>query len=522
MHSPAGRHPAAFAVRVWLAALVALLVLPPSAGAGTVFLLDGRGWGHGVGLGQWGAEGYARHGDAYERILAHYYPGTALSLVQPRAVRVLLERGRPSVRLGSAAPFLVVDARGSKVHLPARAVVVGRRFMQRHPLLRQPLRFEPGVSPLLVDRTAYRGDVVVKRRGDGLMAVNVLPLDRYLRGVVPWEAPKGWHVATYEAQAVAARSYTLATLHPREDFDLFPDQRSQMYGGVPAERPETNLAIGATAGRVLTYHGRIITAYYFSSSGGRTSAIQDAWPGMSPEPYLVSVPDPYDYISPHHVWPTRELTAAQVGSVLHVRGVRDARVVVNSSRRAQSVRVLGATGWRSFPAAVVIDRFKLGSNDFDLSALTLDAPAKPALFGTHLHVTGWVRGLGKARVQELTAAGWQTVAHVHATPAGRFALSLRASRSVDLRLAYNGVAGDTVPFSVEPRVSLSADGTSLHVRVAPRLPLRVERLTRNAWRPVARANGVFDRSLRPGSYRIAVGGGAGYTATVSAPVGLHR
>ena len=118
------------------------------------------------------------------------------------------------------------------------------------------------------------------------MAVNVLPLDRYLRGVVPWEVPVGWHAATYEAQAVAARSYTLATLKPGEDFDLYPDDRSQMYGGIRAERTETNLAVGATAGQVLVWEDAIIPAYYFSSSGGRTSSVHDAWPKMQQVPYL--------------------------------------------------------------------------------------------------------------------------------------------------------------------------------------------------------------------------------------------
>lgn len=521
MHLPAGRPPAAFVLRVCVAALIVAAALPAVASAGTVFLLDGRGWGHGVGLSQWGAEGYARHGYAYPRILAHYYPQTTLTKVHPRPVRVLLVRGKTSIRVGSTSPFLLVDERGSKVHLRSGSVVVGRPFLRAHPHLKQPLRFEPGAQPLQVDRLPYRGDVVVKRRSGGLMAVNVLPLDRYLRGVVPWEAPTGWHVATYEAQAVAARSYTLATLHPGQDFDLYPDQRSQMYGGIRAERPETNLAIGATAGQVLAYDGRIITAYYFSSSGGRTSAVQDAWPGMAPEPYLVSVPDPYDYISPHHVWPTRVLSAADVGRTLGVADVRDVRVVLNSSERAESVRVLGANGWRAFPASIVIDKFDLGSNDFDLSALTLDSATAPTPFGSRFHVSGWVRGLGKARLQELTASGWETVAHVRAAPSGRFALGLHATHTVELRLAYNGVAGDAVSFSVQPRVLLRAEGTKLRVSVAPRLPLQVERLTRAEWRPVARANGMFERTLRPGSYRVSVVGDGGYAATISAPVGLH-
>ena len=300
-------------MRVWIAVAAAALAIPAVASAGTVFLLDGRGWGHGVGMSQWGAEGYARHGFDYRRILAHYYPETHIGIAQPREVRVLLVQSKPSVRIGSTAPFLVVDARGRKLHLPARAVVVDKRFMLEHIHLAQPLRFVAGAQPLEVDLAAYRGDVVVKAKPDGLMAVNVLPLDRYLRGVVPWEAPKGWHEQTYEAQAVAARSYTLATLQPGEDFDLYPDARSQMYGGVAAERTETNLAIGATAGQVLVWRDRIVPGYYFSSSGGRTSSVHDAWPNAHQVPYLVSVGDPYDYISPHHVWPTQVLVRGEGG-----------------------------------------------------------------------------------------------------------------------------------------------------------------------------------------------------------------
>ena len=224
-------------MRVGFAVILAALAVPAVAPAGTVFLLDGRGWGHGVGMSQWGAEGYARHGFGYRQILAHYYPQTTIEAGNPRPVRVLLSRGRDAVRIGSAAPFVVLDARGHKLHLPARSVVINRKFTLRHKKLRPPLRFQPGAQPLQVDFAAYRGDVVVKRKPAGLMVVNLLPLDRYLRGVVPWEVPKGWHEATYEAQAVAARSYTLATLKPGEDFDLYSDTRSQMYGGVSAERP---------------------------------------------------------------------------------------------------------------------------------------------------------------------------------------------------------------------------------------------------------------------------------------------
>jgi stage II sporulation protein D len=508
-------------VRATIALLVAALVVPTAASAGTVFLLDGRGWGHGVGMSQWGAEGYARRGYDYERILAHYYRQTHIAIEQPRLVRILLAGGEQSVRVGSSAPFLVVDARGRKLHLPARAVVVDKRFMLHHLRLASPLQFEPGAQPLQVNLVGYRGDVVVKSKPDGLMSINLLPLDRYLRGVVPREVPTGWHFETYEAQAVAARSFALATMHVGEDFDAFPDQRSQEYGGIPAERPETNRAIGATAGQVLVWRDRVIPAYYFSSSGGRTSSVHDAWPHAQQVPYLVSVNDPYDYISPHHVWPTQVLSATRVASALGVSGVRDAEVLQNSSGRARAVRVLTDHGWRIFTGDAIREKFHLGSMDFQLRAMSLDEP-KRALFGSTVHLTGFVRGLGHARLQQQTIAGWRTISHLRVAPDGRFVALMRAAESTELRLAYNGLAGNPVGLQVSPRVLVKADGARLHAVVRPALRLQVQRLSHSRWRAVATSHGVFDRAMKPGSYRIAVESAKGYMARISHAIALHR
>jgi stage II sporulation protein D len=508
-------------VVVRVAALLACLALPASASAGTVFLLDGRGWGHGVGMSQWGAEGYARHGWDYRRILAHYYPTTRLEAWSPKPVRVLLGAHRDAVRVGSSAPFVVVDARGRKLHLPARSVVLDRRLVLRKKRLVPPLRFRPGAQPLTWDLRGYRGDLVVRRRPGGLIVVNELPLDRYLRGVVPWEAPKGWHTATYEAQAVAARTYALATLHPRADYDLLPSTADQMFGGIGAERPETNLAIGATAGQVLTWGGHLASTFYFSSSGGKTSSVHDAWPRSSQVPYLVSVADPYDYIAPHHVWPTKILTAGAIARTLGVSGVRDVVVVHNTSGRAAAVRVLTGRGWRPFRAQVVRKKFGLGSTDFELHALTLDEPSGRALFGESVALRGWVRGLGRARLQKWSDGAWHVAARLHPRADGHFTVTVRATASTRFRLAYNGLAGDEVPLLVQPRVSVLRDGTRLSVRVRPALPLSIERLTHARWRAVARARGSFARTLAPGSYRVSVAGGTRYLSAVSEPVGLH-
>jgi SpoIID/LytB domain protein len=434
-------------MRVRVAAVVAALALPGVAHGATVFLLDGGGWGHGVGMSQWGAEGYARHGWDYKQILAHYYPHTVLAVLHPRQVRVLLKQRQKRVRISSPLPFVVFDANGHKFHFAAHAkAAVTHAGIAGHAKLAAPFVFEPGAQPLTIDGDSYRGNLVVKRKPGGLMVVNVLPLDRYLRGVVPWEVPVHWEEQTYEAQAVAARSYTLATLKPGADFDLYPDTRSQMYGGVRAERPETNLAIGATAGQVLTYGGAAIIAYYSSTSGGRTAAVQDVFPNMAPEPYLVSVPDPYDDISPRHRWPTRELSPAWLGHKLGLVGVRDAVVDDNGSQRAADVRFLTSTGWQSFTGNEL--RWKLGlqSTYFSIGAMSLDTPSRRALLASRVVVRGTVRSLPSAQLEQETRDGaWRTVSYVHPRD-GRFSVTLRAKGPLRFRLVAEGFATPVVAF----------------------------------------------------------------------------
>src|SRR3954447_10306681 len=160
-----------------LTAAAVLLLLPATALGGSVFLVQGRGWGHGVGMSQWGAEGAARHGWDYKRILAHYYPGTKLDVWHPRPVRVLLGDGVAEARIGSKTPFLVVDGKGTRVRLRHGIVLDDRSLVGKKRLV-PPLRFRAGAQPLAYDLEAYRGDLVVKRTSGGLLVVNEVPLDR--------------------------------------------------------------------------------------------------------------------------------------------------------------------------------------------------------------------------------------------------------------------------------------------------------------------------------------------------------
>ena len=328
-----------------LATILAFLALAAPAQA-AVFTVHGHGWGHGVGMSQWGARGLAQHGWGWQRILAHYYPGTRLDRVERVRVRVLVAERRRRIAISSRSPFRILDARG-RSRLQRRRIVFGGRHWHG---LQPPLQVVPGVQPLALDGAGYRGELVVRR---GVSVVNDLPLERYLRGVVPWEMPSRWSGDALRAQAVAARTYALATRNPGWTFDLYADTRDQMYGGIRAEKRSTNLAVGATAGRILTWGGEPARTYYFSTSGGRTESSHDAF-RTGAIPYLRSVADPYD-AGPHHDW-TYRFTTGQLARRLGVTGIASIAVRVNGSGRAASVvvrrrgagpRTIGGDAFRS-------------------------------------------------------------------------------------------------------------------------------------------------------------------------------
>ena len=322
---------------------------PARAQGDRYFVIEGHGYGHGVGMGQYGAEGFAAHGLDYRQVLAHYYPGTKLAQVPEDAhVRVLL-RSAASVVIASVDELRILDGAGRAITLaPGRYVFDGTMVVHaggRTLAPRAPVRIEPTISPITLDGAAYRGAIVLRPDGaGGLAVVNDVAIDDYVRGVIAWEMPAGWHQEALRAQAVAARSYALASLTPSRSFDVYPDQRSQMYGGLRAERAGANHAVLTTLRQVLVWDGRVASTYFSSSSGGRTADARDVWSRSSRVPYLVSVPDPYDSRSPQHHWGPYLMSATTLASRLGVASITDIRTVDDSSGRVAYVSVRSASG----------------------------------------------------------------------------------------------------------------------------------------------------------------------------------
>jgi stage II sporulation protein D len=491
-----------------------------------VFVVTGRGWGHGVGMGQWGARGFAARGWRYERILAHYYRGTRLGRAPLARVRVLIADGRARVRIGSKNAFRFVDARGQKATLRPGAAFLGPRLVVRRPgrkplRLVPPIRFEPGVMPLRIDTKPYRGAFVVHRRRRLLSVVNDVPLELYLRGVVPWEMPHDWPLDALKAQAVVARSYALATMHPGQTYDLLDDTRDQVYGGLVAEKPESSRAIGATAGRVLLYGDRVATTYYHSTSGGRTASICDVWPKAPCTPYLQSVADPHETASPHHTWGPFVFTAGQLARKLKVAKPVDAVVERNASGRALAIALGGRrVGERAFRSAL-----GLRSSWFQLGVMRLDG-APPATFGAAFELPGLVRGVRGATVERRDEGRWRPVARVRPAKDGRFTARVRALGS-EFRISGGGAAAPPVRVRLAPKVVLRATAGGLRGVVRPALPralVRIQLDVGGVWDTVASARvdkrGAFrvPEWVDPGRYRAWLGPTRGFLAAASRPL----
>ncbi len=361
-----------------------------------VFTLTGRGYGHGIGLSQWGTRQAAEEGAAMPRILRFYYPGTTLARPvdasssasgQP-AVRVQLQRHTSPSLVVAAEPGLRVTfttRRGAvrKVELPrtvegcaarqwrARAfsggtavqAQCGDRWLAWRSVKRMartaPVTFAAadGVTGVARgatgapgdERAGYRGALRASRVGGLFQVVNVVPIEAYLRGVVPHEIPPSWPRTALRAQAVVARTYALheRAQQPGARFHLYDSTQSQVYRPAATydrrwrpigtgEDLRTDEAVASTAGMVLEYEGAPAFTQYSSSNGGATAA--------GPKPYLRAKVDPWDERSkanPRRRWDVDRAAATLEQAYPTLGRLRQLRVSERSEVGRWGGRVLG-------------------------------------------------------------------------------------------------------------------------------------------------------------------------------------
>jgi stage II sporulation protein D len=445
------------------AALTVLAAAVPAADAAVRHVIRGAGFGHGIGMSQYGAYGYALQGSSYTSILSHYYRGTQLSTAPSRPVRVLLQPVDPYIRVRGATSIggRRLQAGATYVARPTGGEIVVRTSSGRRVArVGDGAQFKgPDALRLLgpalnsVSDGLYRGAIELRREGGGLTAINVLDIDSYVRGVVAGEMPSSWPLEALKAQAVAARTYALATRKTTGLFDQYPDTRSQVYRGVVGESVRSDAAVAQTAGRVLTFAGVPAVTYYFSTSGGHTENVEYSFVGALAKPWLVGVPDPYDSQSPYHRW-TVTTTAARLDGALGAPG-RFKRVKAlerGVSPRVVRARVIGSAGSTVLTGPTI--RARLGLRDTWFTFVRVSASvhrarsARPASWGPRLvapELAGSYTPAPRRRVLTLERRGergWGAVGRVRTTRAGRYRLDI--GRAGLYRVRAGRVAGPAV------------------------------------------------------------------------------
>ena len=378
---------ARIAAAVLAVGLAATLASPASAQEkserrATTIALEGNGFGHGHGLSQYGAQSRAADGQTHQEILSFYYPGLTagraggnisvlirgdvtrdVKVAARRGLTVAQVNGPKRIKLSAAKP---TATRWRIVPLPGRSRVdYFRSSWRRLTTLTGPAEFSAAGQPVTLfvtakQRVAYRG----KLRAISGDTVNVLPLEDYLKGVVPREVPALWEPAAVQAQAVAARTY--AAFQRREPqaahYDICDTTACQVYGGYSDEETGSNSAIAATAKQILTWDGRPAFTQFSASNGGWTSA--------GDFPYLPAKPDPFD--TAYHGW-TDSVTAAEVEHAYPALGTfQSAQVISRDGHgewggRVLSIELVGANGSTTIDGESFRDVFGLNSTWFTLT-----------------------------------------------------------------------------------------------------------------------------------------------------------
>ena len=351
------------------------------------FIFKGRGNGHGLGMSQWGARGRAGAGDDYKKILAAYYTNSRLdSRDTSGLVRIALTHGpidlaRPWPRVFGATPFIAqpVTVDGYPQLSGAAGELLAFEVSQSglpQAVLESPVgtrRTSVSFSRPLVIHSAgaagirtnilqtmggdfrtgaeqwrYSGELhIIPKGGAAVLPVNVLPIEDYLKGVVPAEMPPYWGVEALKAQAIAARTYAMHKISGSGDFDLEGNQFDQAYSGLTEQVKASNDAVDATKGQVLTYNGQLLSALYMASGGGHTENSEYGFihwnHGLKPAanlPYLRGIADPLDRAPSWQVGPFSATEAAQILRD-NDEDLGDRLVGIDILQKGPSGRVLG-------------------------------------------------------------------------------------------------------------------------------------------------------------------------------------
>ena len=219
---------------------------------------------------------------------------------------------------GQVLTFLVAGEKAS-ITVNGKNISINGKLVKAVKFSALPVQYN-GEHYIDVNNKQYRGniDIHLTHGKTGLTIVNTLPVEQYLGGVIANEMPPSWPIEALKAQTVAARTYALYNLnkHQGDEYDVCATTDCQVYGGRDSETPQVIKAVGDTSGQVIMSQGKMIPAYFHSSSGGYTENSENVWGTY--QPYLRGVVD-YDQNSPQYKW-EKKLSPNELNTAIYKAG----------------------------------------------------------------------------------------------------------------------------------------------------------------------------------------------------------
>jgi stage II sporulation protein D len=281
-------------------------------------------------------------------------------------VKISLATNISQMTVSIDAPYTVTDADGAVVvkgNALAKTIIKGNTLgilFGAKTISSSPIILKTKIGGIRFDKHTYRHALIIwKEKSGKISVVNEIPLEDYLKGVLPWEANPKWTMESLKAQAVAARTYAVfkGIENQKQRFAMSKDVLSQVYGGKNIEHPVTDRAVESTRGQILVHDGKVFPAYFHSTCGGATTHAEYIWE-VEPHPSLKGVKCTFCHPSKHYKW-SQEFSIAKIESVLKKKGIRASGITdiqatdLDETGRAKTFQITDAN-----------EKFKVHSNEF--------------------------------------------------------------------------------------------------------------------------------------------------------------
>jgi stage II sporulation protein D len=250
---------------------------------------------------------------------------------------------------------------------------------------------------IVLNGKRYQGRIKIKNSNGLIDVIEHIGLESYIIGVLGPEMGTTWPIEALKAQAVSARTYTLASLNKNYEYDLTNTVYDQVYNGHQTISPAIIAAVNQTRGEILTYKGKVFFAYYHANSGGHTTSPSATWNSDSIIPPLRGVKDPYFKYSPNAYWecyvPSSDIIkfllpyAASKKNISKIKEIR----VLSKDRSQRAIKLLISTDAGKFKVDISNLRKHIGT--FDLKS-TLITRIEKLKNGFKFYGRGWGHGVG--------------------------------------------------------------------------------------------------------------------------------